>query len=208
MFRTGDVVAFRFRIVRYLAKGGMGELYEAEDLELRERVALKTILSKIADDERSILLFKREVHLARQVTHPNVCRIFDVFRHRTRLRVPPAGEVVFLAMELLHGETLADRLRRDGRLSTAEILPVVRQMAAGLTAAHRVGVVHRDFKSHNVMLVKPTRAEGNARRRHGFRPGLAQRAGRGHQPVVSLSRRTRSRVRRPTWPPSRSRAVR
>ena len=83
VFRTGDIVAFRFRIVRYLAKGGMGELYEAEDLELRERIALKTILSDIAADERSIALFKREVHLARQVTHPNVCRIYDVFRHRS-----------------------------------------------------------------------------------------------------------------------------
>ena len=87
VFRTGDIVAFRFRIVRYLAKGGMGELYEAEDLELRERIALKTILSHIAADERSILLFKREVHLARQVTHANVCRIYDVFRHRYALRL-------------------------------------------------------------------------------------------------------------------------
>jgi eukaryotic-like serine/threonine-protein kinase len=165
VFRTGDVVAFRFRIVRYLAKGGMGELYEAEDLELRERLALKTILSHISTDERSILLFKREVHLARQVTHPNVCRIYDVFRHRyADARADrPADEVVFLAMELLHGETLADKLRRDGRFSTAEILPVVRQMAAGLTAAHRVGVVHRDFKSHNVMLVKPARADEEIR---------------------------------------------
>jgi serine/threonine protein kinase/tetratricopeptide (TPR) repeat protein/ActR/RegA family two-component response regulator len=161
VFRTGDVVAFRFRIVRYLAKGGMGELYEAEDLELRERVALKTILSHIADDERSIVLFKREVHLARQVTHPNVCRIYDVFRHRGA--AARGAEVVFLAMELLHGETLADKLHRDGRCSTAEILPVLRQMAAGLTAAHRVGVVHRDFKSHNVMLVKPARAEDELR---------------------------------------------
>ncbi len=82
VFRTGDIVAFRFRIVRYLAKGGMGELYEAEDLELHERVALKTILPHIASDERSIVRFKREVHLARQVTHPNVCRIYDVFRHK------------------------------------------------------------------------------------------------------------------------------
>src|SRR5262245_45354935 len=80
VFRTGEVVAYRFRIVRYLAKGGMGELYEAEDLELHERVALKTILTGNANDERSILLFKREVHLARQVTNSNVCRIFDVFR--------------------------------------------------------------------------------------------------------------------------------
>jgi serine/threonine protein kinase/CheY-like chemotaxis protein/predicted ATPase len=165
VFRTGDIVAFRFRIVRYLAKGGMGELYEAEDLELHERIALKTILSHISSDERSIVRFKREVHLARQVTHPNVCRIYDVFRHRyTAARADThVNEVVFLAMELLHGETLADKLRRDGPFSTAKMLPLVRQMAAGLTAAHRVGVVHRDFKSHNVMLVKPTRAEEEMR---------------------------------------------
>ena len=182
VFRTGDVVAYRFRIVRYLAKGGMGELYEAEDLELHERVALKTILSSIADDERSILLFKREVHLARQVTHANVCRIFDVFRHRPAGDRGSAGEVVFLAMELLHGETLADRLARDGRLSTTDALPLVRQMAAGLAAAHRVGVVHRDFKSHNVMLVEPTPPDrGAAGRDHGFRAGASQRARRSDQ---------------------------
>ena len=165
VFRTGDVVAFRFRIVRYLARGGMGELYEAEDLELRARVALKTILAHIAIDERSIAMFKREVHLARQVTHPNVCRIYDVFRHRPN---SAAGEgrgeaVVFLAMELLDGETLADALRRDGALDTTAILPLVRQMAGGLTAAHRVGVVHRDFKSQNVMLVKAARPEEETR---------------------------------------------
>ena len=109
--------------------------------------------------------FKREVHLARQVTHPNVCRIYDVFRHKDAARGAdtPADDVVFLAMELLHGETLSDRLRRDGPFSTAEILPLVDQMAAGLTAAHRAGVVHRDFKSHNVMLVKPTHADGETR---------------------------------------------
>jgi TOMM system kinase/cyclase fusion protein len=164
VFQTGDVVAFRFRIVRYLARGGMGELYEAEDLELHERVALKTILSTIADDERSVLLFKREVHLARQVTHANVCRIYDVFRHRLPEAADgSAHEVVFLAMELLHGETLADKLQREGRLQTTDILPIARQMAAGLAAAHRAGVVHRDFKSHNVMLVKPDSSEQEMR---------------------------------------------
>ena len=187
VFHTGDIVACRFRIVRYLAKGGMGELYEAEDLELRERVALKTILSHIAGDERSIQLFKREVHLARQVTHPNVCRIYDVFRHRYGSAPDgPTGECVLLAMELLHGETLADKLRRDGQFSTAEILPVVRQMADGLTAAHRVGVVHRDFKSHNVMLVKPARAD------EGMRAvvtdfGLAWRGADAESSTTSLS---------------------
>jgi serine/threonine-protein kinase len=165
VFRTGAIVAFRFRIVRYLAKGGMGELYEAEDLELHERVALKTILSHIASDERAVVRFKREVHLARQVTHPNVCRIYDVFRHKDADQgaATRGGDVVLLAMELLHGETLADRLRRDGPMATSDILPLADQMAAGLTAAHRAGVVHRDFKSHNVMLVKPTGAAAETR---------------------------------------------
>lgn len=185
VFHVGDVVAYRFRIVRYLARGGMGELYEAEDLELHERVALKTIVSAIANDERSILLFKREVHLARQVTHSNVCRIFDVFRHRPAGEGNPAGEVVFLAMELLHGETLRDRLARDGRLSTADALSIVRQMAAGLAAAHRVGVVHRDFKSHNVMLVDPTPPERELRAVvTDF--GLARRSAHDDQTSVAL----------------------
>ena len=165
MFWPGEVVASRFRIVRFLAKGGMGELYEAEDLELHERIALKTILSRIAD-ERSIQMFKREVHLARQVTQPNVCRIFDVFRHRPQAAAGAEGdaaEVVVLAMEFLNGETLADRLLREGRLTIAEALPLARQMASGLTAAHRAGVVHRDFKSLNVMLVKPGSPDGELR---------------------------------------------
>ena len=141
----------------------MGELYEAEDLELRERVALKTVLSTIAQDERSILQFKREVHLARQVTHPNVCRIYDVFRHRLQAADGTPREVMFLVMELLHGETLADKLHRDGRFQTTNLLPIARQMAAALAAAHQVGVVHRDFKSQNVMLVKPSAAEQETR---------------------------------------------
>ena len=172
----------------------MGELYEAEDLELRERIALKTILSHIAEDERSIALFKREVHLARQVTHPNVCRIYDVFRHRYAAGSDrPASEVVLLAMELLHGETLADKLRRDGRFATTEILPVVRQMADGLTAAHRVGVVHRDFKSHNVMLVKPTRADGQLRAVvTDF--GLAWRSAQDSCTNISMSLSTESEI--------------
>jgi len=132
VFQSGEVVASRFRIVRYLAQGGMGELYEAEDLELRERIALKTILPQIAADDRSIALFKREVHLARQVTHPNVCRIYDIFRHQSAPARPDGtgNGIVLLAMELLHGETLAEKLRRDGRFATANALPLVKQMAA------------------------------------------------------------------------------
>jgi tetratricopeptide (TPR) repeat protein len=130
----------------------MGEVYEAEDIELAERVALKTIRPDIAGDERAIDRFKREIHLARQVSHPNVCRIFDLGYHD--VSVPPErNRVTFLTMELLAGETLAQRLERSGRMSAAEALPIIRQMAAALDAAHRAGITHRDFKSSNVMLV-------------------------------------------------------
>ena len=188
VFRTGDIVAFRFRIVRYLALGGMGELYEAEDLELQERVALKTILPHIASDERAIVRFKREVHLARQVTHPNVCRIYDVFRHKDaagstehaagrRRRLPRDGTA---ARRDACRQASARRTVRHGGL-----LPLVDQMAAALTAAHRAGVVHRDFKSDNVMLVKP-RADGETRAVvTDF--GLAWRSAQNESTALALS---------------------
>ena len=83
LLAAGDLLAGRFRIVRFIARGGMGEVYEAEDLELRERVALKTVrAARSADDERNVERFHREIQLARQVTHPNVCRIYDIFEHQ------------------------------------------------------------------------------------------------------------------------------
>src|SRR5450755_3668653 len=80
-FSKGQILAQRFRILRFVARGGMGEVYEAEDLELNERVALKTVRFEMADNERTVERFKREIQLGRKVTHPNVCRTFDVFRH-------------------------------------------------------------------------------------------------------------------------------
>ncbi|MEE8522670.1 MAG: tetratricopeptide repeat protein [Thermoanaerobaculia bacterium] len=152
-FSAGQVLAGRYRIIRFLAQGGMGEVYEAEDLELRQRLALKTISSS-STDQTAIDRFKREIALARVVTHPNVCRIFDLGQHTPEPgaagSTPP--KITFLTMELLQGETLTARLRR-GPLSLDEALPLVRQMAAALDAAHGAGVVHRDFKSENVFLV-------------------------------------------------------
>src|SRR5207253_9370697 len=113
-FSPQDVLAQRFRIVRFIGRGGMGEVYEAEDLELHEHVALKTIRAEIAPDARSIQRFKREINLARRVTHRNVCRTFDVFRHVVQLPDATTRETAFLTMELLEGETLAERLRRAG----------------------------------------------------------------------------------------------
>jgi serine/threonine protein kinase len=144
----GEVLAGRFRIVRFIAGGGMGEVYEAEDQELRERVALKTIRPEILAQPDALTRFKREVRLARQVTHPNVCRIFDLFRHRR----DEHEEAVFISMELLHGKTLSAQLEEGGRMSMGESLPLVRQMASALAAAHAAGIVHRDFKPGNVVL--------------------------------------------------------
>jgi len=151
-FHAGDILSHRFKIVQFLAQGGMGEVYEAEDLELGRRVALKTIRPEIATEPRIIQRFKREITLSLKVTHPNVCRIFDLFHHRMEWGTVDA-ELGFLAMELLRGETLASRLRAVGRMTSVEALPIVEQMAAGLAAAHHAGVVHRDFKSANVILV-------------------------------------------------------
>ncbi len=149
---TGEVLAGRFRILQFIASGGMGEVYEAEDEELRERVAIKTIRPDTLIQPDAMARFRREVHLARQVTHPNVCRVFDIFRHKL-----PAGErtdeIVFISMELLHGPNLGQRLRDRGRMSSIEALPLIRQMASALAAAHAAGIVHRDFKPQNVVLV-------------------------------------------------------
>ncbi len=139
----GEVVAGRYRITRLTGSGGMGEVYEAFDLLLNEDVALKTLRGDLAHHPSLVHRFQDEILLARKVTHPNVCRIFEVGVHESLL---------FFAMELLKGETLAARIRR-GRLTRAEAFPIAVQLAEGLQAAHRAGIVHADFKSGNVILV-------------------------------------------------------
>ncbi|MGE5047629.1 MAG: protein kinase domain-containing protein, partial [Deltaproteobacteria bacterium] len=149
-FQPGELVARRYQVIRFLARGGAGEVYEAEDVELRARVALKTLRPETAEDDAHLARFRREINLARKITHPNVCRVFDLGLHPS-----PRGWITFLTMELLEGESLHERIRRSGPMKCAEALPVVEQMVAGLAAAHAHGVVHRDFKSDNVMLVSP-----------------------------------------------------
>src|SRR6185436_19153574 len=126
-------------VVRFIARGGMGELYEAEDLTLGEHVALKTIRPEIAKDSRATQRFRREVQLARKVTHANICRIFVLFDHVAVAGNPGAPDAAFVTMELLHGETVSQRLSRLGTFTTAEALPVIRQMAGALAAAHAAG---------------------------------------------------------------------
>jgi len=145
-FEENDLVAGRYRIVRFIGRGGMGEVYEVYDNELGERLALKTIISEIAHDHRYVARFSREVRLARNVTNRHVCRVHDVGHHDAQ------GErICFLTMELVEGETLAAALRRRP-MSVKEAFPLIEQMAEALTAAHAKDIIHRDFKPANIIL--------------------------------------------------------
>ena len=147
-FAPGEVLLGRYRIVGLLGRGGMGEVYRADDLKLAQPVSLKFLTTRFADDRVLLDLFFGEVRNARQVSHPNVCRVYDI----GELEGAP-----FLSMEYVDGEDLATLLRRIGRLPAAKATEVARQLCAGLAAAHEKGVVHRDLKPSNVMI------DGNGR---------------------------------------------
>jgi eukaryotic-like serine/threonine-protein kinase len=143
--QPGEVLTGRFMIVRFIAKGGMGEVYEAEDRLLQgARIALKTILPQIANDPLLRHRFEQEVLLARQVNHPNLCPVHDIFYSEPL-------DLLFLTMKLIPGETLSARLRK-GPIPAEEGLSILKQMAAGLDAIHDAGIVHRDIKPNNIML--------------------------------------------------------
>jgi serine/threonine protein kinase/Tfp pilus assembly protein PilF len=147
-FQAGDMIAGRFFVIRFIARGGMGEVYEVEDLLLhRSRVALKMVLPEIAADAEASHRFMQEVLLARQIRHPNLCQIHEIFRCEEN---PPP--FLFLTMKLLAGDTLDSRLRKDVLIPRDEALEIFRQMIAGIAAIHAAGIVHRDIKPTNVML--------------------------------------------------------
>ncbi|HZE88338.1 MAG TPA: protein kinase, partial [Verrucomicrobiae bacterium] len=142
-FIPGTLLAARYRILGLLGKGGMGEVYRADDLKLGQPVALKFLPEAFATDAVRLNRFLNEVKIARQVSHPNVCRVYDV------------GEVEgqhYLSMEYVDGEDLASLLRRIGHLPQDKAIEVSRQICAGLAAAHDRGVLHRDLKPANVMI--------------------------------------------------------
>ena len=142
-FAPGTVVAERYRIASLLGRGGMGEVYGADDLKLGQRVALKFLPSDRTKNASWRDQFYAEVRLARQVSHPNVCRVYDVGESEGRL---------FLSMEYVDGEDLASLLRRIGRLPDDKAVEIAQQLCSGLAAAHASGVLHRDLKPANVML--------------------------------------------------------
>ncbi len=148
LLSPGYMVANRYEVVALLGTGGMGEVYEVEDRELGGRIALKVIHPQVTFNPTALDRFRREVQLARQVTHPNVCRVFDIGHHQQHGR-----EIIFLTMELIQGETLAARLKRTGRIGLEEAHSIALQICNGLGAAHQAGILHRDFKCGNVMLI-------------------------------------------------------
>jgi len=169
---SAETLASRFEIIRHLGSGGMGEVYEAEDRHLHARVAIKLIRRDVADQADALARFRREIALARQVTHRSVCRVFDFFPESPTSR---GDRVDFLTMELLHGETLAELLEREAPISLERALPILSQLTAALDAAHAAGVLHRDMKGSNIFLTKD--AEGMRVVITDF--GLARSAGGG-----------------------------
>jgi serine/threonine-protein kinase len=142
-FLPGVVIAGRYRIHGLLGRGGMGEVYRADDLKLGQSVALKFLPRDVETDEARRSRFLNEVKVARQISHANVCRVYDV------------GDVEgrhFLSMEYVDGEDLAALLRRIGRIPREKATQIARQLCAGLAAAHEQGVLHRDLKPANVMI--------------------------------------------------------
>ena len=147
-FRSGQLIAGRFAIVRFIARGGMGEVYEAKDQFLQDSgVALKIIRPEIAADATSSARFEQEVLVARKVVHPNLCPIYEIF-HCDQ----PAPPFLFLTMRLLPGETLYARFEQSKKLETGEAVDISKQLLAGVAALHAGGVIHRDLKPNNVML--------------------------------------------------------
>jgi serine/threonine-protein kinase len=142
-FAPGTLLAGRYRIVAPLGKGGMGEVYRAEDLKLGQPVALKFLPAALATDSTRLDRLIDEVRIGRQISHPNVCRLYDVGE---------ADGHHFLVMEYVDGEDLASLLHRIGRLPADKALQIARHLCAGLAAAHDKGVIHRDLKPANVMI--------------------------------------------------------
>ncbi len=142
-FEPGHRLGSRYRIVGLLGSGGMGEVYRADDLELGQSVALKFLPQRVVADELWLTRFRNEVRTAREIAHPNVCRMYDIAE---------TDGHVFLSMEYIDGEDLSGVLRRLGRPSREKAIEIARQICLGLAAAHENGVLHRDLKPANIMI--------------------------------------------------------
>ena len=147
---TGSTFAERYQILEELGKGGMGRGYKAHDTKIKEKIALKLIKPEIAKEKKTIERFSNELRLARKIRHKNVCGMFDLGEEK---------ETHYITMEFVPGEDLRSLIRRIGQLPVGKSISIATQICEGLSEAHRLGVVHRDLKSNNIMIDK----EGNVR---------------------------------------------
>lgn len=146
----GSIFAGRYEIIEELGKGGMGKVYRVEDKKIKQEVALKLINPAIASDKKNIERFSNELKNARMISHPNVCRMFDLGEEKG---------IHYITMEYVSGEDLKSFIRRAKQLAPGTAINIAKQVCEGLAEAHRLGVVHRDLKPQNVMIDK----EGNSR---------------------------------------------
>jgi len=146
----GVVFAGRYEIIEELGEGGMGNVYRAFDKKLDEEVALKFLKPEIAADKRIVERFRNEIKVARKIAHQSVCRMHDLGEE---------GKTLYITMEYVRGEDLKSLIRRTGQLTAGKAIFITRQIAEGLTQAHKLGVIHRDLKPHNIMIDR----EGNAK---------------------------------------------
>lgn len=147
---TGSTFAGRYQIIEELGKGGMGRVYKAIDKEVNAKIALKLITPEIASDKKTIERFRNELKIARDITHKNVCRMYDLNREKGSY---------YITMEYVPGEDLRSFIHRSGQLAVGTAVKIAKQICDGLSEAHELGVVHRDLKSNNIMIDR----EGNVR---------------------------------------------
>jgi serine/threonine-protein kinase len=146
----GTTIADRYEVMEELGRGGMGNVYRVVDKKINEEMALKLLHPVIATEEKTIERFKNELKLARKITHKNVCRMYDLNEEKG---------TPYITMEYVPGEDLKSVIMMTGQLSVGRSVSIAKQICEGLAEAHRLGVVHRDLKSRNIMIDK----EGNAR---------------------------------------------
>ncbi|HET6282963.1 MAG TPA: serine/threonine-protein kinase, partial [Polyangia bacterium] len=142
--RIGTVLDGAYRLERVIGEGGMGAVYEALQMRLNKRVAVKVMAGQLAHNPEALARFRREVHITTQLAHPHVIQVFD-------FGMSPSGEP-FLVMEYLDGEDLEQRLARVGQMPLTATAHIIKQAAAALAATHGKGIIHRDLKPANIML--------------------------------------------------------
>jgi len=147
---VGTLFAERYQVIEELGSGGMGKVYKVIDKEVKEKIAIKVLKPEISFDERIIERFRNELKLARKISHPNVCRMYDLLKEKG---------LYFITMEYVSGEDLKSTIARVGQLSVGKALAIAEQICKGLAEAHKLGVVHRDLKPQNVIIDR----QGDAR---------------------------------------------